>query len=326
MIWDSMQAVIVIFGLIGAGMLAAWRKWITPDIANAFPKLLVNLAVPCMAVYHFYTGLDRQQVLDAWLPLLVLLLVFPVSYFAGRLFAVIFNIPKTRRGVFTVLFSFSNSMFIGFPVAQALFGDAGLPFAMYYYLGNTTFFWVLGYYAIRSDADVISGSRSRLAAGEVVRKLATPPIITIIVMLAIVMLQIPLPGFVVDTARYLGALTTPLSLIFMGCVIWESGLKGLGFEANIAHVLTGRFLLIPALMFFACQLAVRLLAPAGTAADLLMMRNVFTVQAGLPVMTQTVIISQLHGADVKFATKSFIWTTMASVVFIPVYMVLFQNA
>ncbi len=323
MIWESMQAVIVIFLLIGAGMLAAWRKWITPDIANAFPKLLVNLAVPCMAIYHFYAGLDRQQVLDAWLPLLVLALVFPVSYFAGRLFAVIFNIPKTRRGVFTVLFSFSNSMFIGFPVAQALFGDAGLPFAMYYYLGNTTFFWVLGYYAIRSDADVISGSRSRFSAGEVVRKLATPPIITIVVMLAVVMLQIPLPKFAVDTAKYLGALTTPLSLIFMGCVIWEAGPGGLGFETNITHVMLGRFVLIPVLMFCACLLAVRLL-PAGTAADLVMMRNVFTVQAGLPVMTQTVIISQLYGADTKFATKSFIWTTIASVVFIPVYMVVFQ--
>jgi len=324
MIWDSMQAVFIIFGLIGAGMLAAWRKWITPDIAKAFPRLLVNLAIPCMAVYHLYTGLDRQQVLDAWLPLLVLTLVYPVSYFTGKLFAVIFNIPKIRRGVFTVLFSFSNSMFIGFPVAQALFGDAGMPFAMYFYLGNTTFFWVLGYYAIRRDADEIGGSCSRLAAGEVIKKLVTPPIITIIVMFAVVMLQIQLPGFVVDTAKYMGALTTPLSLIFMGCVIWEAGLKGLGFEANIAHVLLGRFVLIPTLMFFACQLAIRLLAPDGAAADIVMMRNVFTVQAGLPVMTQTVILSQLYGADVKFATKSFIWTTIASVVFIPVYMILFQ--
>lgn len=324
MIWDSMQAVVVIFALIGAGMLAAWRKWITPAVANAFPRLLVNLAVPSMAVYHFYTGLDAQQVFDAWLPLLVLLLVFPVSYFAGKLVAVIFNIPKTRRGVFTVLFSFSNSMFIGFPVAQALFGDAGMPFAMYYYLGNTTFFWVLGYYAIRRDADVISGCHTRIPAGEVMRKLVTPPIITIVIMFAVVLLQIPLPRFAVETARYLGALTTPLSLIFMGCVIWETGPEGVGFEPNITPVLLGRFVLIPAVMFFACLAGVRLLAPGGTAMDFEMMRNVFTVQAGLPAMTQTVILSQLYGADVKFATKSFIWTTIASIVTIPAYMVLFQ--
>ncbi len=324
MIWDSVQAVLVIFALIGAGMLAARFKWITPAIANAFPRLLVNLAVPSMAVYHFYTGLDRQKVFDAWLPLLLVLLVFPLSYLAGRLFAAIFNIPKTRRGVFTVLFAFSNSMFIGFPVAEALFGTAGLPFAMYYYLGNTTFFWVLGYYAIRRDADAISGCASRITAGEVLRKLATPPIITIAVMFAVVLLQIPLPRFAVDTARYMGALTTPLSLIFMGSVIWETGPKGMGFEAGLAPVLLGRFILIPALMFFACMLGVQLLSPAGAAMDYVLMRNVFTVQAGLPAMTQTVILSQLYGADVRFATKGFIWTTAASVVTIPAYMLLFQ--
>ncbi len=324
MIWDSIQAVIVIFLLIGAGMLAAWRKWITPGIANAFPRLLVNLAVPCMAVYHFYTGLTRDQVFDAWLPLLILAVVYPASYYLGKLFAVIFKIPKTRRGVFTVLFSFSNSMFIGFPVAQALFGDPGMPFAMYYYLGNTTFFWVLGYYAIRRDADEINGCRSRISAGEVARKLATPPIITIVVMFAVVLLEIPLPKFVVSTAGYMSALTTPLSLIFMGCVIWEAGPKGMGFEANVGHVLFGRFVLIPVLMFTACQLGIELLPPGGSATDLVMMRNVYTVQACLPVMTQTVILSQLYGADVKFATKSFIWTTILSVVTIPAFMVLFQ--
>lgn len=322
MIWDSVQAVIVIFLLIGAGMLAAWRGWITPRVADAFPKLLVNLAVPCMAVYHFYTGLGREQVFDAWLPLLMLAAVYPASYYLGKLFSIIFNIPKTRRGVFTVLFSFSNSMFIGFPVAQALFGNAGLPYAMLYYLGNTTFFWVLGYYTIRRDADVMSGTRSCVSAREVLRKLATPPIITIAVMLAVVILEIPLPKFAVSAAGYLGALTTPLSLIFMGCVIWQAGPKGLGFEANIGHVLFGRFVLIPALMFAVCQLAITLL-PAGPA-SMVMVRNVFTVQAGLPVMTQTVILAQLYGADVEFATKSFIWTTLLSVVSIPAYMVLFQ--
>jgi predicted permease len=324
MIWQSIQAVVVIFLLLGAGMLAGWRKWVTPRVAEAFPKLLINLAVPCMAVYHFYTGIDRAEMMDAWLPLLVLAVSYPVSYFLGKAFAVIFRVPTTRRGVFSVLFSYSNSMFIGFPVAMALFGDPGLPYAMYYYLANTTFFWALGYYAIRRDADVISGKRTRISAGEILKKLAIPPIITIAAMFVVILAGIPLPDFLVKTAGYLSDLTTPLSLIFMGSVIWETGPKGLGFEKDIGFVLFGRFLLVPAVIFFASQCAMTLFPAGGSAADIVLMRNVFTVQAGLPVMTQTVILSQLYGADVKFATKSFIWTTIASIVTIPAYMVLFQ--
>lgn len=324
MIWDSIQAVAVIFLLIGAGMLATWRKWITPQIADAFPRILVNLAVPCTAVYYFYTNFGRDQLLTAWVPLLVMAVAYPAAYVLGKLFAVVFRIPKTRRGLFTVLFSYSNSIFIGLPVAHALFGDPGLPYAMYYYLGNTTFFWVMGYFGIRRDADVISGCQTRISAGEILKKLAIPPIIAIIVMFGVVLLRLPLPDFVVSTAGYLSDLTTPLSLIFMGSVIYEAGLRDLGFEKNIGQVLAGRFVLIPALIFFLSQLAIMLFAPGGTTAELALMRNVFTVQAGLPVMTQTVILSRLYGADVKFATKSFIWTTLASVVTIPAYMVLFQ--
>jgi len=223
-----------------------------------------------------------------------------------------------------VLFSFSNSMFIGFPVAQALFGSPGMPYAMYFFLVNTTFFWVLGYHAIRRDADVLRGGTTRIAVTDILKKLATPPIITILVMFGVVMLQIPLPDFVLSAAGYMGSLTTPLSLIFMGCVIYEAGPGCLKMEKNIWHVMAGRFVLIPAVCFFICQLAIMLFPAGGAAADLVLMRNVLTVQAGLPVMTQTVILSQLYGADVQFATKSFIWTTLVSVVTIPAYMVLFR--
>ena len=42
------------------------------------------------------------------------------------------------------MFSFSNSMFIGFPVVSGIFGDPGIPYLMLFYLINTTLFWTLG--------------------------------------------------------------------------------------------------------------------------------------------------------------------------------------
>jgi predicted permease len=55
------------------------------------------------------------------------------------------------------------------------------------------------------------------------------------------------------------------------------------------------------------------------------MRNVFTVQAGLPAMTNISIVAGYYGADSGFATKSFFWTTLVSLLVIPAYMILFQN-
>ena len=40
-----------------------------------------------------------------------------------------------------------------FPINQALFGDASIPYVLIYYMCNTTFFWTLGTYLIQRDGE-----------------------------------------------------------------------------------------------------------------------------------------------------------------------------
>ena len=334
---SGLQAVFVIFALIGAGIIVAWRKWLTPDNAKALPRLITNIALPCNIVGTFYNNFvlaqetagdaTQSQLVSPWLPLLIVFLCVPLSFLIGSVAARIFRIPRQRRGVFTVLFSLSNSVFIGFPVAQALFGDAGMTYAVYYYMANTACFWTLGYLMIRRDADIIRGETSKIGVGEVLKKLATPSLITILVMFGVIASGLKLPQIVLKFAQYGGALTTPLSLIFTGCMIYEAGLAGIKYEKGIGAVLAGRFLLTPAMCFGACMLAIYLLSPGASQArveELTLMRNVLTVQIGLPVMTLSVIVSQRYGADALYATRGVIWTTLASLVTIPLTVLLFQ--
>jgi predicted permease len=339
---DGLQAVFVIFLLIGAGIFVAWRKWVTPETARALPRIIVNIGMPCTVVYSLYSNfVTAREAADAagqsvqlqtelvppWIPLLLLFTILPLSFLAGLLAARICRIPRGRRGVFTVLFAFSNSVFVGFPIAQALFHDAGMTYAVYYYMANSTTFWIFGYYMIRRDADIINGRTSKISVLEVLKKFATPPLIAILVMFGIILLGIRLPGIVLETCKYASGLTTPLSLMFTGCMIYKAGLSGIKYEKGLGAVLAGRFVLTPAMCFGACMLAVWLLSPGAKNArtdELILMRNVLTVQTGLPVMTQSVIVSQHYGADARFATRGTVWTTLASLVTIPLTVLLFQ--
>ncbi len=330
----GLQAVFVIFLLIGTGVFVAWRKWLTPDVAKALPRLITNFALPCNIIGTFYNNFvlaqetaAKTQPVAAWIPLVILFVCVPLSFMIGSAAARIFRIPRGRRGVFTVLFSLSNSVFIGFPVAQALFGDAGMIYAVYYYMANTLCFWTLGYIMIRRDADILRGETSKIGAAEVLKKLATPSLITILVMFGVILSGLKLPEIVLKFAQYGGALTTPLSLIFTGCMIFEAGLSGIKYEKGIGTVLAGRFVLTPAMCFGACMLAISLLSPGvsqTSLTELTLMRNVLTVQIGLPVMTLSVIVSQRYGADALYATRGVIWTTLASLITIPAMVLLFQ--
>jgi hypothetical protein len=336
---SGLQAVAVIFVLIGAGLFAAWRKWVTPDVARAFPRIIIGFALPCNVISSLYQSFAAareaadagsaapSQMAPPWLPILIGVATLLVSVLLALLIARVLRIPSARRGVFTVLFSFSNSVFIGFPVAQALFGDMGMTYAVYYYVANTTCFWTIGYSMIRRDADLIRGEQSKIRAGEVMKNLITPPLVTILVMFGVIAAGLRLPEFVLKVAEYGGGLTTPLSLIFTGCMIYEAGLKGLKFEKGIGAALFGRFVFNPAMCLAACALAISLLFANASQAqmqELILMRNVLTTQIGLPAMTLTVIVSQRYGADVRYATRGLVWTTLASLVTIPLTVLLFQ--
>ena len=50
------------------------------------------------------------------------------------------------------------------------------------------------------------------------------------------------------------------------------------------------------------------------------MKNVFVIQAAMPVMTNTAIVSRGYNADYKYATVNTVMTTIASLLVIPIYM------
>ena len=50
----------------------------------------------------------------------------------------IFAVKKERRGLFISMFFNSNTIFVGLPINQALFGDASIPYVLIYYTVSYT--------------------------------------------------------------------------------------------------------------------------------------------------------------------------------------------
>ena len=104
------------------------------------------------------------------------------------------------------------TIFVGLPINQALFGDASIPYVLIYYMCNTTFFWTLGTYLIQRDGE----GEAQFDLKTSLKKVFSPPLMGFLLGLVLVMLQIKLPAFLASDLQYLGNLTTPLSMIFIG--------------------------------------------------------------------------------------------------------------
>ena len=304
----SISGILVILGMILVGFVIGEKGWFDDKSRGLLAKLVTQVALPCYMLYTItqrFTAADLLKMLPALrFPALSMVLLLGIATGVARIFAV----KQDRRGLFISMFFNSNTIFVGLPINQALFGDASIPYVLIYYMCNTTFFWTLGTYLIQRDGE----GEAQFDLKTSLKKVFSPPLMGFLLGLVLVMLQIKLPAFLASDLQYLGNLTTPLSMIFIGLSVSHVGVKQLVLGKDQLLILLGRFLVAPLLM---ATIVSWLPLPS-------LMKQVFIIQSAMPVMTNAPVVARLYGADSDYAAVMVTETTLATMVVIPILMLL----
>ena len=304
----SISGILVILGMILVGFVIGEKGWFDDKSRGLVAKLVTQVALPCYMLYTItqrFTAADLLKMLPALrFPALSMVILLGVATAVAKIFAV----RQDRRGLFISMFFNSNTIFVGLPINQALFGDASIPYVLIYYMCNTTFFWTLGTYLIQRDGE----GEAQFDLKTSLKKVFSPPLMGFILGLVMVMLQIKLPAFLASDLQYLGNLTTPLSMIFIGLSVSHVGVKQLVLGKEQLLILLGRFLVAPLLM---ATIVYWVPLPS-------LMKQVFIIQSTMPVMTNAPVVARLYGADSDYAAVMVTETTLATMVVIPILMLL----
>jgi len=304
----SISGILVILGMILVGFIIGEKGWFDDKSRGLLAKLVIQVALPCYMLYTItqrFTAADLLKMLPALrFPALSMVILLGIATGVARIFAV----RQDRRGLFISMFFNSNTIFVGLPINQALFGDASIPYVLIYYMCNTTFFWTLGTYLIQRDGE----GEAQFDLKTSLKKVFSPPLMGFLLGLVLVMLQIKLPAFLASDLQYLGNLTTPLSMIFIGLSVSHVGVKQLVLGKEQLLILLGRFLVAPLLM---ASIVYWVPLPS-------LMKQVFIIQSAMPVMTNAPVVARLYGADSDYAAVMVTETTLATMVVIPILMLL----
>ena len=305
---SSISGILVILGMILVGFVIGEKGWFDDKSRGLIAKLVTQVALPCYMLYTItqrFTTADLLKMLPALrFPTLSMVILLGIASGVAKIFAV----RQDRRGLFISMFFNSNTIFVGLPINQALFGDASIPYVLIYYMCNTTFFWTLGTYLIQRDGE----GEAQFDLKTSLKKVFSPPLMGFILGLVMVMLQVKLPAFLASDLQYLGNLTTPLSMIFIGLSVSHIGVKQLVLGKDQLLILLGRFLVAPLLM---ATIVYWVPLPS-------LMKQVFIIQSAMPVMTNAPVVARLYGADSDYAAIMVTETTLATMVVIPILMVL----
>lgn len=320
-IFESLSGVFSCMLMITLGYYLTNRGWFNKETGQLFSKFAMTVTIPLYMVVSMMKSYTKADLMQLGIAVIMPLATMVITYLIGIIASRVIQVPDYRRGTFRAMFFVANTAFIGFPVNMALFGDKALPIAVMYYLVQSMLFWTFGAYGLSLDgpkfARIEGGEATDVMVPPVfslktVKNILSPPLIGAIVAIAFIFYSVKLPTFINSTFNYLGSMTTPLAMLFIGIAIYIANLRKVRISTDMAVLIAARFLIAPAVALTACHFF--------PVPDL--MRKVFIIEAAMPVMTQVSIAARAYKADANYVAVMTALTTVLSLITIPLYFIL----
>jgi predicted permease len=298
---DLLGIVAPVFLLLGTGWLLRRVRWLDADADASMLRLGVYVLYPCLIADTILGNPALTNFRNIGLPAVVgagtVLLGFGVSALVARLLGLSRPHPSRTFAFTTGLFNYG---FIPIPLVQALFDRATMGVLFTYTLGVEFALWSVGI-AILSGRRGVAGWRAAL----------NPPVLSIIVSLALNSLGAPLPKFIHTAMQNLGQCAFPVQLILTGASLADIVRRGwqAGLGRNVMCATAVRLAVLPVLM-----LGVAYMIPSTE------LQRVAILQAAMPCAMLPVILARHYEADVDLAGWTVIITTAVGLFTIPLWL------
>lgn len=287
-----------LFAALIVGFLGARWKLIDQNFNKKLSRLLLTLIHPCMILSSV---LGREHLLSAGQILRLgglaagcYVVLIPLSALLVRLSGA----PKEDWGTYRFMLVFSNVGFMGYPVAEALFG----PDSAFHV---TVFVLVFQFAAYSAGVNLMSDGASPMRfQWEIFRR---PLVVTALVALVIYLAGFQVPAALGNMISYVGGISTPLSMVIIGCSLAAIPLGQIVGNWRI-YALTGvKMMVIP--------MTVCLLLRPFLREPLLL--EVTTVMLSMPVGTTATTMALSYNGNERLASSGVFVTTILSLFTIP---------
>lgn len=230
------------FLLIFIGWFLIKSGIITKQGQENLTDLVIYLILPCNIIKSFLIDFSTDVLRQCFdiLILSILLQAFCVVF--GKI--VYRRHEPDRQKCLQYGIICSNAGFLGNPVAEGVFGAAGLLLASIYLIPQRIMMW-------SSGLTIFTGGGNKK---DVLKKVVTHPcIIACFLGLILMITQWKLPAVLNTTLSHLGGCNTALSMMVIGMILAEGDLKNIR-DKDIWIYSLFRMVLIPSLLLVVCRL------------------------------------------------------------------------
>lgn len=183
----------------------------------ALNTIVIYIALPAMTLLYLHRFSYSHDLAYAAMMPWCLLMAAAAFFYGCR---TVFGLSKESAGALTLVAGLGNTSFVGIPLIEALYGEAGIPVALVIdqagsYLALSTFGAVIV---------ALYASEKKSARQIAAKILSFPPFLALCA--AFLLMDVHYPAWFEDLLRKLAALVAPLALISVGYQLRFDGLAG----------------------------------------------------------------------------------------------------
>ena len=293
-----------LFLLIAVGFGAVRGRLIPAEASRPLSALLLKITLPATIFTSLVRPLDPAFLRDSVTIFLLGMACF-LSYAALSLGAArLCRVPEGRRGIWSFCATFCNNGFMGYPVAQALFGSEGLALAVILGIPFNLLVYTMGAKMVCLDR-----AKDGTAPGLSLKSALVSPInASILLGLAAYCLQLPVPEMVMMPLGHLSNVTTPLSMFVTGMNLAQGRAADILRDRDAFTSTALRLLILPILTAG----VLRLLPISGE-----LVKGVTLVILSMPAPAVATILAEQYRGNTELGARIVFLSSLLCIVTIP---------
>ncbi len=223
-------------------------------------------------------------------------LMLAVSAAAGLAAPRLLGIKGDDRGLAFFMILLMNSVFVGYPVIEAVYGPEGVFYASLSNIPFNIVAYTVGVGAVRG-----------WKGGLTLRSAVSPPLIATVVAVVIMLTRVQLPAVITDTCSTLGKATVPMCMLVIGTSLGGVSVRRAISDWRVYVLSFVRLLVCPVLTWLVLGLVVSDPMTLG----------VYTILAASPIAMLATVFAVQYGKNETFASEGVFISTVLSAVTMP---------
>lgn len=287
-----------LFIIMLVGYVAFKIKILDNLTTKKLTSLVMNITLPSQIIIAFLNSVGEISNFTVFKVLALSFLCYLIFAAIIIIFIIAARIPKEDSGMYAYMLLFANVGFLGYPVIQAIFGQVAIIYAVVANIAFNILAYSVGVVFISNK----TSSKFNL------KLMLNPPMISVVISSILFLLNARLPIFLSSSLNYLSNTTTPLAMIILGATIAQIPINEMFDEWKI-YVFTLLRLIVAPVAVFSVMKTLNITDP--------LILGTLVILAGMPVATNATMMSIQYGGNSKLASQGVFFTTILSMITIP---------